>query len=50
MANEQHIEILKQGVDIWNPWRDINSEILPDLSDRSNLWLAQPKEKEDGEQ
>ncbi|MBL4690104.1 MAG: hypothetical protein JKY68_01350 [Rhodospirillales bacterium] len=30
-ANQEHLDILKQGVDEWNKWRDENSEIRPDL-------------------
>ncbi len=32
MANPEHIEILKQGVEAWNKWREKNPEIKPDLS------------------
>ena len=32
MANPEHLEILKQGVDFWNRWRWENPEIEPDLS------------------
>ena len=32
MANEEHLEILKQGVDVWNRWREENREVRPDLS------------------
>jgi len=31
VANEQHLQILKQGTDAWNRWRRENPEILPDL-------------------
>ena len=31
MANQEHLDNLKQGVDEWNKWRDKNSEIRPDL-------------------
>ena len=31
MANEEHLTILKQGVDAWNNWRKEHSEIRPDL-------------------
>lgn len=31
MANENHLEILKQGVDAWNRWRKENSAIQPEL-------------------
>jgi uncharacterized protein YjbI with pentapeptide repeats len=33
MANQQHIDILKQGVEIWNEWRKQNSRKNVDLSD-----------------
>jgi len=33
MANQQHIEILKQGVKTWNQWRAENPDVEPDLSD-----------------
>lgn len=38
MANPEHLEILKQGVGIWNQWREKNPEIKPNLegSDFSN--------------
>ena len=32
MANMEHIDIIKQGVDYWNKWREDNSHIIPDLS------------------
>ena len=32
MANPEHLEILKQGVEAWNRWRWTHSEIYPDLS------------------
>jgi hypothetical protein len=31
MANPEHLEILKQGVEVWNEWRGENPEVLPDL-------------------
>src|ERR1044071_3589398 len=31
MANKQHLDILKQGVEVWNKWRKENPEIRPDL-------------------
>ena len=31
MANEEHIEILKQGVEAWNRWRQQNGDTRPDL-------------------
>ena len=32
MADREHIEILRSGVDAWNRWREDNSDIYPDLS------------------
>ena len=32
MANTEHIQILEQGVNVWNKWRKNNPEIVPDLS------------------
>src|SRR5258708_7475832 len=32
MANDEHVALLKQGVEAWNAWRDKNPNILPDLS------------------
>jgi hypothetical protein len=32
MANSEHLEILKQGVKVWNAWRENNRNIDPDLS------------------
>jgi len=31
MANEEHLKILRQGVDVWNRWRKDSREIRPDL-------------------
>jgi hypothetical protein len=32
MANEEHLQILKQGVEAWNQWREQDAEdIIPDL-------------------
>jgi hypothetical protein len=31
MANEEHVAILKQGVEAWNKWRNENPTIRPDL-------------------
>lgn len=35
MADEEHLAILKQGVEIWNKWRKANPHIVPDLSGNS---------------
>jgi uncharacterized protein YjbI with pentapeptide repeats len=32
MANQEHLKLIKQGVDIWNKWREKRPEIHPDLS------------------
>jgi pentapeptide repeat protein len=39
MANDEHVAILKQGVDSWNAWRGENPEITPYLG-AANLSLA----------
>ena len=39
MANQKHLDILKQGVLEWNRWRRRESKIVPDLSN-SNLHEA----------
>ncbi|MGD9362641.1 MAG: toll/interleukin-1 receptor domain-containing protein [Desulfobacterales bacterium] len=33
MPNQEHFEIVRQGVDEWNQWRKENPEIEPDLSE-----------------
>jgi hypothetical protein len=33
MANEEHVEILRQGVGVWNRWREENPDVRPDLSE-----------------
>lgn len=35
MANPEHVEILKQGVEVWNRWREEFPDVRPDLSDES---------------
>jgi hypothetical protein len=35
MANEEHVALLRRGVEIWNAWRKENSDIVPDLSGAS---------------
>jgi uncharacterized protein YjbI with pentapeptide repeats len=32
MANDDHVAILKKGVEVWNAWREANPDIRPDLS------------------
>lgn len=31
MANEEHLRILRKGVEVWNRWREENPGIIPDL-------------------
>ncbi|HET9282602.1 MAG TPA: toll/interleukin-1 receptor domain-containing protein [Candidatus Angelobacter sp.] len=38
MANPEHLEKLKKGVETWNKWRNENREIIPDLSDAKLNW------------
>jgi len=33
MATKKHIKILKQGVEVWNQWRDQNAEERPNFND-----------------
>ena len=39
MANDEHVAMLRKGVDAWNAWRDENPNVFPDLS-RENLTNA----------
>ncbi len=32
MANPEHLDLLKKGVEVWNQWREEHPEIEPDLS------------------
>ncbi|MET0647109.1 MAG: pentapeptide repeat-containing protein [Pyrinomonadaceae bacterium] len=32
MAKQEHLDILSQGVDVWNSWRRENAQVRPDLS------------------
>jgi Pentapeptide repeats (8 copies) len=36
MANDEHVEMLKRGVDAWNAWREENPNIRPNL-ERTDL-------------
>ena len=33
MANPEHVDILRQGVEVWNAWREEHPDIQPDLSE-----------------
>jgi uncharacterized protein YjbI with pentapeptide repeats len=35
MAKQEHLDILNQGVEVWNSWRRENAEVRPDLSGAS---------------
>lgn len=39
MAKQEHLDILKQGVEVWNKWRKENPDIEPDLS-KAHLYGA----------
>ena len=41
VANEKQLEILKQGVDVWNKWREDNLDVMIDLRD-ADLRNANP--------
>lgn len=32
MANEEQLKVLKQGVEVWNKWREENPKTAIDLS------------------
>lgn len=33
MANQQHLELLKQGTEVWNQWRSAHRTTSPDFSE-----------------
>ena len=37
MANPEHVEILKQGVEVWNKWRKENPLITPNLNHHKHI-------------
>jgi hypothetical protein len=39
MANQEHLDILKQGVETWNSWRDDNTSVQPNLSSADLSYL-----------
>ena len=43
MANDEHVEILREGVAVWNAWRAENPDVEPDLdhADLSGLDLGE---------
>ena len=32
MASKEQLNLIKQGIEKWNQWRDQNTDIKPDLS------------------
>jgi len=32
MANEEHLQIIRQGVEAWNDWRSKNPQLRPNLN------------------
>src|ERR1700694_5875214 len=38
MPDSQHFDLLKQGVFIWNQWRQEHPEVLPDLNGADLAW------------
>lgn len=40
MANQEHLDLLKKGVEGWNQWREEHPEIEPDLSGANLEGLA----------
>ena len=41
MANQEHLDTLKQGVQVWNEWREKHPDVCPDLTgaDLSRTYL-----------
>jgi hypothetical protein len=37
MANDDHVGLLKQGVDAWNAWREEHANVRPDLRDMPRI-------------
>jgi hypothetical protein len=33
MANEKHLELLRQRVNVWNAWRKKEASVVPDLGE-----------------
>lgn len=38
MANEEHLNILKQGVEVWNQWKRNNPGVILDLNETDMSW------------
>jgi uncharacterized protein YjbI with pentapeptide repeats len=39
MANEEHLALLKQGVEVWNKWRETNPRIEADFGEADLSWI-----------
>jgi hypothetical protein len=53
MANQEYLDILKQGVEVWNKWREEHpDEVEIDLSGadlgKAKLSLVQPRRNNSG--
>jgi len=33
MANQKHLDLIRQGIAVWNGWRELHERIQPDLRD-----------------
>jgi Pentapeptide repeats (8 copies). len=33
MANQKHLDLIRQGIVVWNGWRELHERIQPDLCD-----------------
>jgi hypothetical protein len=39
MTKKEHLTLIRQGIDIWNKWRDENPAVIPDFSGTlSHFW------------
>ena len=39
MANDEHLARLREGVEVWNNWREANPQTFPDLRE-ADLYKA----------
>ncbi|MBW4536812.1 MAG: pentapeptide repeat-containing protein [Pleurocapsa minor HA4230-MV1] len=39
MANKEHLALLKQGVEVWNKWRETNRRIEADFGEADLSWI-----------
>jgi uncharacterized protein YjbI with pentapeptide repeats len=45
MANKRHVARLKRGTAAWNPWREANPSIKPNLSGAHLTWMPPSEER-----